>query len=156
LISSIRKLRVFLSLDTTWRLLLIETLSLSVATKIGFRIIGVPRTQHLLRRWAMAGNNAVADGPVQVHTVLRAQRMVNRTTDVAENCLVRSLTLWAMLLRRGLSPDLRVGFRKRDGQIQGHAWVEFEGVPINETEAEAATFATNPDAASYDIWRKQR
>ena len=61
-----------------------------------------------------------------------------------------------MLLRRGLSPTLRVGFRKREGEIQGHAWVELDGVPINEAQSETATFVIYDEPASFDVWWKRQ
>jgi len=80
---------------------------------------------------------------------------VARATGFLGSCLVRSMTLWAMLLRRGIEANLRVGFRKRDGQIQGHAWVEHDAVPINESESETSTFVVYEQPAYFDLWRRQ-
>ena len=156
--SAIRKLRVFLSIGHAGRRLLVETTALSACVSVGFRFFGVPRSQDLLRRWGLAKQNSrpPADGNVVIRNILRAQRIVRRSTGLAENCLVKSMVLWVMLLRRGLSPTLRVGFRKRDGEIQGHAWVENNGVPINEAPREAATFEVYDQPASFDLWWKQK
>jgi hypothetical protein len=84
----------------------------------------------------------------------RIQQMVWRSTGIGGNCLVGSLTLWTLLLRRGLSADLRVGFRKHNGKIQGHAWVEFDDQPINEAIEKARTFVAYDRPASFDLWRQ--
>jgi hypothetical protein len=66
------------------------------------------------------------------------------------------MTLWTMLRRRGVAAELRVGFRKRSGKIEGHAWVEYAGKPINEQKDEALTFVPTMQPASFDLWRKPR
>lgn len=50
------------------------------------------------------------------------------------NCLERSLALWWLLRRRGLSGQLRIGVRKREGKFEAHAWVEFEETVLNDSE----------------------
>src|SRR5580698_4701202 len=124
----IRKLRVFWLLNAADRFALAAALALPICISLGFRVLGVPRTQALLRRWALSGNakTPAADAELEIRNARRAQRVVKRTTGIAGSCLVRSLTIWTILLRRGLSTDLRVGFRKRGGRIEGHAWVEHD------------------------------
>jgi hypothetical protein len=152
----IRKLEAFWSLTTADRLTLVEALALPIGISLGFWVLGVPRTQGLLRRWALGGKTAVfpADRELEILKACRAQRIVKRSTGIAGNCLVRSLTLWTILLRRGLSTNLRVGFRKRDGRIQGHAWVEYDDAPINEDINETRTFVPYSQPVSFDLWRR--
>jgi hypothetical protein len=64
--------------------------------------------------------------------------------------LCRSLTLWALLLRRGIGTDLRVGFRKKDGTIEGHAWIEHAGIPLNEIPDIVQTYCAAGEPVSYD------
>lgn len=150
----IRKLRTFQSLDAAVRLMIVEALALPLGISLGFLLFGVPRTQAMLRKWALTGKTAVHPAEPVIARACQAQRIVKRSTGVAGNCLVRSLTLWTLLLRRGLSTNLRVGFRKRDGRFQGHAWVEYAGVPINEDVNETKTFVPWSEPFSYDLWRR--
>jgi Transglutaminase-like superfamily len=152
----IRKLRTFRSLDAAGRLMIVEALALPLCISLGFWVSGVPRTQARLRKWALAGKTTglPADSERQILKACQAQRIVKRSTGVAGNCLVRSLTLWTLLLRRGVSTDLRVGFRKRDGRFEGHAWVEHAGAPINEDANETKTFVPWSEPFSYDLWRR--
>lgn len=133
--------------------MMIEALLLAVSVWIGSGAVGVPRTQAALRRWA--GHTR----PDKIHAVdlirdaRRAQRIVKMLTGIGGNCLVRSLTLWTMLLRRGVSTDLRVGFRKRNEKIEGHAWLEHDGVPINEAISETRTYQPYDRPMNYDYLR---
>ena len=69
-------------------------------------------------------------------------------------CLIRSLALWASLLRRGVDAELRVGMRKTDGRVEGHAWLEFGGEPINESVGVVRTYQPYPKPVSFDDWRE--
>ena len=50
-------------------------------------------------------------------------------------CLEESLALWFFLRRQGIEAELRVGVRKEGEKFEAHAWVEREGVALNEPEA---------------------
>jgi len=49
------------------------------------------------------------------------------------NCLERSLTLWWLLGRRGIESQLRIGVRTASGQFEAHAWVERDGIALNDS-----------------------
>jgi hypothetical protein len=138
------------------RRITIEALLLPIAVSWGFHLVGVPRTQAWLRRWTAQRkrHSEVATGDV-VAMAGRAQRRISRTTGILGPCLIRSLTLWTILTRRGVEVNLRVGFRKRDGKFEGHAWVERNESPLNETESEAKTYIVSEQPACFDLWRKQ-
>lgn len=150
-----RRLRLFLLMSSVERRITIEALLLPVAISSGFRLVGVPRTQAWVRRWAVRGKThaEIATGDV-IRMACRAQRRVSRASGILGPCLVRSLTLWAILTRRGGEVSLRVGFRKRDGKFEGHAWVEHDQCPLNETESEARTYTVSEQPACFDLWSK--
>ncbi len=80
--------------------------------------------------------------------------MVKRATGLGGMCLARSLTLWTLLRRRGVETELRVGYRKRDEKIEGHAWLEYEGVSINEGAATIQTYTVSAGPVAFDAWRQ--
>ncbi len=47
-------------------------------------------------------------------------------------CLTRSLLLVWLLNRRGVKSDLRIGVRLTQGALEAHAWVECDGIPVND------------------------
>ncbi len=48
------------------------------------------------------------------------------------NCLSRSLTLWWLLRQQGLESQLRIGVSNAAGRFEAHAWIEYQGVVIND------------------------
>ena len=58
---------------------------------------------------------------------------VVRTLDalpVDSRCLMRSLVLLELLVRRGQNGSLVIAVRPREAQLDAHAWVELEGRPL--------------------------
>ena len=49
-------------------------------------------------------------------------------------CLRRALTLQRLLAKRGISTELKIGARKDNGQLNAHAWIEYKGQTIGESE----------------------
>ena len=58
-------------------------------------------------------------------------------------CLSRSFALLQLLHREGITADLRLGVRK-EAQLEAHAWVEYEGHPLNDTPDVATRYAPSP------------
>jgi hypothetical protein len=52
-----------------------------------------------------------------------------------DQCLVRSLVLQWLLARRDVAAQLRYGVRRDGAALIAHAWVEIDGVPVNDTPA---------------------
>jgi hypothetical protein len=51
---------------------------------------------------------------------------------MSPTCLEKSLALWWLLGRRGMTSSLRIGTRKTADGLEAHAWVEFDGKALNE------------------------
>lgn len=65
-----------------------------------------------------------------------------RRSPIAVSCLTRSAVLAWLLRRRGIAARLRVGVRILDGRMEAHAWLEHEGVPLNDTVQAVKHFQT--------------
>jgi len=151
-----RKLRTLITLPPERRWLTAEALVLPALISACFKLFGVARTQAWLRRCARVGASLEPGDAVRaVREARRAQQIVRRSTGMGGSCLVRSLSLWTMLLRRGLTTEIRVGLRRREGKIEGHAWIEYRGVPINEDEKIVQTYDVYERPVSFDVkcWR---
>jgi len=143
-------MRRFLSLPSRDRRLLAEATLLPLLLTLGFRIAGVPRTQSYLRRWALAGQAMTSLPLPEIDSARSAQSRIKRTLGMGGTCLTRSLTLWAMLLRRGVQTDLKVGFRKLEGEFEGHAWLEYRGRVLNDKENVVEGYETSNNPAEFD------
>jgi hypothetical protein len=109
-----------------WRLLAEATVHL-VGLRAALRVVPVRR----LAAWCGRVRPAAETGDVDVDRVVRlveaAARRVPRSA-----CLTRSLTLTRMLAVRGVATDLKMGARAEQGLMTAHAWVEREGLPLND------------------------
>jgi Transglutaminase-like superfamily len=70
------------------------------------------------------------DAAVTAHMVNAA----DRHGLVHPSCLAKSLTLWWLLLRQGITSHLRIGIRKGKEEFEAHAWVERDGAALNEPD----------------------
>lgn len=52
---------------------------------------------------------------------------------IRPTCLEESLALWYLLGEQGINPQLRIGVRKTDGKFEAHAWVEYQGQTLNQS-----------------------
>src|SRR6266478_3930976 len=77
-----------------------------------------------------AAGPADKDASVTAHIVNAA----DRHGLVHPSCLAKSLTLWWLLGRQGISSHLRIGIRKENEEFEAHAWVEHDGVALNEPD----------------------
>jgi len=64
--------------------------------------------------------------------VVETFKRTARRTPFAHTCLHRSLALQRMLARRGVVTTLRVGIGRKPNLFPGHAWLERDGVVVND------------------------
>jgi hypothetical protein len=127
--------RAFFQLKSQERAIALKTALALFVTWTSLRIFGFSSwknwTTHL-----SAKNNSVP--PMSVEG---ARQLANLSTATARrlfirtNCLEQSLVIWFLLRRRGVSATLRFGGRKDGDQFEAHAWVEWQGVVLNDEGA---------------------
>lgn len=136
------------SLSWRERRLLAAALAVQPAVVGSLRLVGFRRTCALLRRTSpepggaparttvAAGQGPAAETTETVQMVAAAARRgVPRAT-----CLTRSLTLWWLLRWQGVASDLRIGTRQAGGEFEAHAWLERDGVVLNDRPDVAQNF----------------
>ncbi len=108
---------------------------------IGLRLFGLGRLRRLLVCFAIAGRKPSRFGAADELEVVQYARgcatiiaMAGSSGLIKATCLPRSVMLWWLLLRRGVDCDLRLGVRTEDATLEAHAWVERNGVVLNDTE----------------------
>jgi hypothetical protein len=117
--------------------LLSQSIGIVLLTRLGLRLCGFNRWYAFLKRVTkhthvrkLARATPAVEATIQM--TLQAMRRTTRYRFVGGNCLSRSLALWWLLYRQGIACDLRIGVRKQDSQFQAHAWIEYQGQPLNE------------------------
>ena len=112
------------------------------------RCLGVRRTYRLLGGAAAGAGPASAVPLAAQASAVRLGQLLDiasRHGPYAATCLRKSLALWWLLRRRGLSAELRIGVAKVDAQMQAHAWVELAGRVINDRATVADDYAVYED-----------
>lgn len=130
------------SLSWRERGLLAAALAVQPLVAGGLQVVGFRRTCALLQATSPVPAGSAVPGweePVAATSrmaAVAAQRGAPRGT-----CLTRSLTLWWLLRWQGVESDLRIGVRRAGGKFEAHAWLERDGVVLNDRPDVAQDFA---------------
>lgn len=113
----------------TLRRMLLEWLVVALLYSVdaGLRWASYKRVHHWLARLSPNPSMSV----INIEQAASSGRFVNRVAArryVQATCLRRSLVLWWLLRWRGIPSGVQIAF----GQQGGHAWVEHDGVVIND------------------------
>jgi hypothetical protein len=133
------KLSKFLALSGAEKVLFLKAVMLLPVFWLGLRRYGLARFQARLERSPLVARQAP-----RLEELAAFGRLVNaaaRYSIAPATCLTRSLLLRWLLRRRGVDTDLRIGVQLVEGKLDAHAWVEYEGVPINDAPDVARRFA---------------
>jgi hypothetical protein len=110
---------------------LLQAMGLLPLVAISLRILGLRLTQSVL---AWLPRRQVAKGSDRVWMTVRMVKVAVRYQRPWANCLKRSLVLWALLRCQGIDSQLRIGVRQTAGEFAAHAWVDYDGVVLNDTQ----------------------
>jgi transglutaminase-like putative cysteine protease len=112
------------------------------AVKLALRVRGFGRTIRWIRRRVhpIAGSNVIALDAVRVagHTVAMAGALYPGRA----MCLEQSLVLYYLLRRQGVPIRFVMGVQPRP--FGAHAWVEYEGTPVNDVPEHVTWFTRLP------------
>jgi hypothetical protein len=130
------RLRRFNALGRGARGLFLRAAALLPLISLSLRLRGFRKTQAFLQRFLPQSNDTMdISVPARAKLTIRMVRAAVRHSAGHPTCLEESLALWWMLGRQGITSGLRIGVRKRDEKFEAHAWVEREGVALNEPES---------------------
>jgi hypothetical protein len=160
--------RRFTSLDRSHRPLVLEAASLMVLVWTGLHLLRFPVLRRILDHYAGLSTTPNAGQPhssVSGEVRWAITRVAARFPS-SPTCLVQALAADAMLRRRGLTSELRIGVRVRAGRdrpFEAHAWVECGGAVAigaieNLSDFKALTaskpqvIGTTPSPAATDLF----
>lgn len=128
------------------RWLLVQAFLALPLVALGLRCFGLRRLQAGLNQGAaMAGHpSALKSDLDQARATARLVQAAARYGLFRLKCLPQSLVLWWLLRRQGLAGELYIGVRPEPSRLEAHAWVEFQGLVLNDSEDVARRFAPFP------------
>jgi|ERR1700722_12581481 len=132
-------LRRFKALEPKARGLFLRAAVLLPFISLSLRLRGFQATQTSLQK-RLPGpvtklSDQLSEGPTDGPAL--TARMVRSAAQRAWGspaCLEQSLALWWLLGRQGIASSVRIGTRKNAEKFEAHAWVERDGVALNEPE----------------------
>jgi Transglutaminase-like superfamily len=132
-------LRRFRALEPKARGLFLRAAVLLPFISLSLRLRGFRATQSSLQKRLPRALTAISDqsSRTQAESTALTARMVRSAahrTWGSPACLEQSLTLWWLLGRQGIASSVRIGTRKTEKKFEAHAWVECDGVALNEPE----------------------
>ncbi len=92
---------------------------------LALRWVSFQRVYGFLGRWSLGSGQALADEG----QILAQTRAIVR---LVQGAAAWNVHLWWLLRRQGVASELRIGVRKEQGRFEAHAWVEREGVALND------------------------
>lgn len=132
----LKSLRRFSALERTAQTLFLRALVTLALVGLSLKLRGFDATRSTLLK-TLPLHSTPTDSDLLNKRIALTAHMVNaadRHGPVHPSCLVKSLTLWWLLGRQGISSELRIGVRKEGGNLEAHAWVERDGIALNEPE----------------------
>ena len=117
--------------------MLSQSLVLLPFAALALRVMGLRNYQRLMHALSRGGKPIVDEDARklrdQVRKTARLVEAAGRYGPYRAKCLHKSLTLWWLLRRQGIESQIRFGARKNDRRMEAHAWVEFDGTPLNDS-----------------------
>ena len=130
-----------------WWLGLAQAVVMLPTVKLLLRARGYRRTRAILERTSRPGRPGGAGEavPAPVAVLTSSVGTVAAWDPLRSRCLARSLTLWWLARRRGHEVELLMGVAPPSaGSLPAHAWVEYAGVPVNDTPDVRTRYAPLP------------
>ena len=119
---------------------------------LGLRLFGLARFQALLRR-VQTPTRRESMTPEAMQALGRLVNAAAIRTIGPDNCLTRSLLLDWLLHRKGVDSRLRIGVRMTQGVLSAHAWVDVDGLPVNDRPDVGLEFPPFGDLVPLDAFQ---
>ena len=121
-------------MNTLERSALVHAVLLVPAMHVGVKLIGFNRLQQRVARTRAGTAHPYISADAAVRTCVVSINRVKRYSWLPGNCLSQSLALMWLLRRRGLEAGLKLGVRVAGPTLAAHAWVEYDGCVLNDSQ----------------------
>lgn len=126
-----------------WRVLLLSMLLLPLIA-LSLRVKGLKWTRDMLANRVPSGHKTTITKSEQLRRAQSVARMVSVAANhglYRTNCLKISLLSWWLLQRQGITTSLVIGVNKDNGDLNAHAWVEYQGTVLTDKDNVGEQFA---------------
>jgi Transglutaminase-like superfamily len=128
-----RKYNTIFGLPDRERSLMFQALWLLPLVAMLLHLKGLRFTQEMLLRLPAQTQLMPDSLKTQIWTTVRMVRVAVRYNRPWANCLKQSLVLWTLLRSQGITTELRIGVQRESEKFAAHAWVEYQGMILNDT-----------------------
>jgi Transglutaminase-like superfamily len=129
-----RKYHTVLDLSEYERSLLVRSLWLLPIVAVLVQIKGMRFTQQILCRLPAPTKSISGSLDTQIWMTVSMVKIAARYNRPWANCLKQSLVLWTVLRSQGIVSELRIGVQRESDKFAAHAWVEYQGTILNDTD----------------------
>jgi hypothetical protein len=132
------RLRRFRDLPAPARAIFLRAAALLPWVALRLKMQGFQVTKNSLQGFAAKLQITLLDPNENAERVTLTARMVRAAARHGignPSCLEESLVLAHLLRRQGIASQLRIGIKKNIPKFEAHAWVECDGMALNESEA---------------------
>lgn len=139
----LKKLRRLTDLPLIEQVLLLELTALSLALRVALSCIPLHRIASFISRVASSRLVLVLMPPAHWETdrLVALADMAAAVSHRTNRCLSRSLVLFWLLLPRLQPVSVCLGVSKNHTSLEGHAWVEQDGVLLGDTRSFVSRYA---------------
>lgn len=118
-------------------LLILKVLWLLIYYNIAIAVRPVPVIMEKIRSLRKSSHSRTPKADAILDKVWRACNFfLLRIASSGRPCLKRALVMYNFSCRLGLDTIVMIGVKKGDPKLAGHGWIEIEGAPYLENEAE--------------------
>jgi Transglutaminase-like superfamily len=128
------KYQTILSLSEAERAVLVRAMCLLPIVSMSVQFRGLRFTQALLIRLQPEARSIIDPAESEIWEIVRMVKIAVRYNRPWANCLKQSLVLWFLLRDRGIMSELRIGVQRESDKFSAHAWVEHQGIVLNDTD----------------------
>jgi hypothetical protein len=122
--------------------LILEAYAMLLIMDVAMRCVGVaPCWRWISKRCRRRAGRYRSQSP-ETNELVRAVRSAAAHHLYPMRCLTQSLALGWMLAERGVAAHLRFGVLRERSLFAAHAWLEVDGVPVNDSANPAERYAT--------------
>jgi hypothetical protein len=141
------------SLNARERGIFLRALILPLLVTTSLKTIGFRRTQAWLALKTDGAFPASAERTrAEVWRTADLVRAARKWHIVRSTCLSYSLVLWRLLRGQGIDSDVRIGVRRgTSGEVEAHAWIEWNGEVLNDCADVAAHYVPFSGAISTGL-----